>query len=77
MKDDFQELPLHAATDGAAKALQLPDHGLREGTAADLVVVPTATAAEAIAIRPPRALVLKNGRIVARDGTAADGTGSP
>lgn len=68
-RDEDMELALHAATDGAAKALGLSDHGLRVGARADLVVVRAATAAEAIATRPPRHLVLKNGRIVARDGT--------
>jgi cytosine/adenosine deaminase-related metal-dependent hydrolase len=38
------------------------------GAPADLVVVAARTAAEAVVTHPPRALVLKGGRVVARDG---------
>lgn len=62
------ELALHMVTAGGAQVLGARDYGLAEGAAADLVLVEAETAAEAVALHPPRRLVLKRGRIVARDG---------
>jgi cytosine deaminase len=70
-RDDDIELALTAATHGGARALGLPAYGLTAGAPANLVAVPTATAAEAVVLRPPRALVTYNGRVVARDGSLA------
>jgi cytosine deaminase len=67
-RDEDIELALEAATSGGARALRLESYGLSEGAPADIVVVAARTAAEAVVARPPRELVLKAGRIVARDG---------
>ena len=48
--------------------LGLADHGLRVGAAADLVAIPAGSIAEAVAAHPPRAMVMKRGRVVARGG---------
>jgi cytosine deaminase len=67
-RDADIELALDAATHGGAALLGLPAHGLRPGAPADLVVVAAETPAAAVVTRPPRHLVLKGGRVVARDG---------
>ena len=54
-----------------AEALGLPAHRLVVGAPADLVAVAAETPQEAVATRPPRKLVLKAGRVVARDGRYA------
>src|SRR5689334_10220321 len=59
---------LDIATRGNASVLGLPGYGLAPGDRADLVVVPGESLGEVIAMRPPRALVLSGGRVVARDG---------
>jgi cytosine deaminase len=68
-RDDDIELALRAATHGGAAALGLTGYGLAVGATADLVVVDAATPAAAVVTRPPRDLVLKAGRVVARAGT--------
>jgi cytosine/creatinine deaminase len=67
-RDEDIELALDAATHGGARALALGSYGLVPGAPADVVVVDAATAAEAVVTRPPRELVLKDGRVVARAG---------
>ena len=67
-RDEDIELALHAATYGGARTLGVPDYGLDVGAVADLVVLPARSAAEAVVTRPPRELVLKAGRPVARAG---------
>jgi cytosine deaminase len=67
-RDEDIELALHAATYGGAEVLGLPAYGLTEGAPADLVVVDARTPAEAVVTRPPRELVVKAGRVVARHG---------
>ncbi|MEH1122977.1 amidohydrolase family protein [Micromonospora sp. CPCC 206061] len=67
-RDEDIELALEAATYGGAALLGLPGYGLRPGAPADLVVVDARTPAEAVVTRPPRELVLKRGRVVARSG---------
>lgn len=64
------EIALHMATYGGAKLMGAQDYGLEVGCAADLVLVPAETPAEAVALHPRPRLVLKRGRIVARDGVA-------
>lgn len=73
-RDEDIELALQTATYGGAKALGLSTYGLAAGAPADLVVVNAAAPAEAVVTRPPRDLVIKGGRIVARNGTIANGT---
>ncbi len=67
-RDDDIELALDAATYGGSRALGLESYGLTMGAPADLVVVSARAAAEAVVARPVRELVLKAGRIVARNG---------
>ena len=59
---------LDIATRANARVLGLEGYGLEVGCRADLVVVPGETLAEIVAMRPPRALVVSGGRVVARDG---------
>ena len=70
-RDEDIELALDAATYGGARTLGLESYGLAPGAPADLVVVAAATPAEAVVRRPVRELVLKDGRVVARDGRLA------
>jgi len=62
---------LDIATRGNAGVLGLEGYGLEVGCRADLVVVPGETLGEVVAMRPPRALVISGGRVVARDGQCA------
>jgi cytosine deaminase len=52
----------------AARALGVTPCGITVGAPADLVVVEAGSLAEAVATRPRRKLVIKAGRVVARDG---------
>ncbi len=61
-------LALRMATYGGAQVMGLAHYGLTVGSVADLVLVEAQTPAEAVAYHPPRRLVLKRGRVVARDG---------
>jgi cytosine/creatinine deaminase len=56
------------ATTAPAQVMGLPAPRIAEGAAADLIVVRAAHVMEAVASAPPRELVLRAGRIVARDG---------
>jgi len=67
-RDEDIELALEAATYGGARALGREPYGLTAGAPADLVIVAARTAAEAVVTRPVRELVLRDGRVVARDG---------
>ncbi|SFB85544.1 Amidohydrolase family protein [Polaromonas sp. OV174] len=64
------EIALRMATYGGAQVMGAQHYGLSVGSNADLVLVAAETAAEAVAYHPPRRLVLKRGRVVARDGQA-------
>jgi cytosine/adenosine deaminase-related metal-dependent hydrolase len=46
----------------------LEGYGLDEGCCADLVLVEAETVTHAVVSHPPRRLVLKGGRVVARNG---------
>lgn len=61
-------LAFEMVTAAAARVLGLADYGLRAGGPADFVAVEAATLAEAVATRPRRKLVVKAGRVIARDG---------
>lgn len=67
-KDDDLAAALAAATSEGARALGLADYGLSQGCDADAVILPADTVGEAVVARPRRSLVLKRGRVVARDG---------
>ena len=67
-RDEELAFTLELVTTNAARMLGLGDYGLRAGGPADLVVVEAGTVAEAVATRPRRQMVIKAGRVVARDG---------
>jgi cytosine deaminase len=67
-RDEDIELALEAATHGGARVLGLERYGLELGAPADLVVVAASGPAEAVVRHPPRELVIKGGRVVAREG---------
>jgi len=70
--DQDLELAFALVTGNAARVLGVEGYGLHEGAAADLVAVRVeAGVPEAVAAHPPRALVVKGGRVVARDGRLA------
>lgn len=69
-RDDEVEMALDICTFGGAAIMETEGYGLGIGCRADAVLVEGETLAEAVAIHAPRALVLKGGRVVARDGRA-------
>jgi cytosine/adenosine deaminase-related metal-dependent hydrolase len=66
--DEDLQLALDIATYGGAEALRLPEYGLEPGCAADFLLVEGETLPQVIIERPARWLVVKGGRIVAREG---------
>jgi cytosine deaminase len=54
---------LGMATEAGARALRLPDYGIREGALADLVLLDCTEPAEAVAAIPERLVVVKGGRV--------------
>lgn len=66
--DEEIALAVDAATYGGAGVCRLDDYGLTVGSRADFVATPGRTLAEVVVTRPARALVVKGGRVVARDG---------
>jgi cytosine/adenosine deaminase-related metal-dependent hydrolase len=62
------ELSLRMATHAGARVMGAKDYGLEVGCAADLVLVQASNVAEAVVAHGPRRLVLKAGRVAARDG---------
>ena len=67
--DEELALAFDMVTAAGARVLGLTDYGIRVGGPADFVTVEASTLAEAVASRKRRSLVVKGGRIVARDGT--------
>ncbi|MFE3052059.1 amidohydrolase [Nocardia sp. NPDC059239] len=67
------ELALAAGTYGGAAVLGIEDYGLRVGAPADLFTVDAETPAAAVVSVPTRKLVVKRGRVVARDGRLSAG----
>ena len=72
LADEEIELALAAGTHGGAKVLGLADYGLVPGAWADFLTVDAPTPAAAVVSVAPRGLVVKRGRVVARDGALAD-----
>jgi cytosine deaminase len=66
--DEELALAFDMVTEAAADVLGLEGYGLAAGGPADFVVVEAGSLAEAVATRPRRKLVIKAGRIVAKDG---------
>lgn len=60
------------ATKEADRALGDARRGLHKGAVADLVAVESASIADAVADRPPRALVWRAGRVAARQGALSE-----
>ena len=69
-RDEELALALEICTVGGAAVMALPSYGLAVGNDADLVLVQARSVPEAVVLCPPRQLVLKRGRVVARDGQA-------
>jgi len=69
-RDDEVALALDTCTYGGARMMGLTDYGLQPGDRADLVLLDGETLAEAVVSRRPRKMVLKSGKITARDGIA-------
>lgn len=65
------QLALDLVTLAPARVLGRAAQGIGEGAPADLVLVAAEGVAEAVATAPPRALVVKAGRITARQGVLA------
>lgn len=65
--DDDLLIALDCTTAAGKRVLGLPDAGIAVGAPADLVTLKAEVAAEAVARHPQRKLVLKKGRIIARD----------
>lgn len=61
-------LAFDMVTAAAARVLGIVPYGIELGASADFIVVDARSVAEAVAARPRRKLVIKAGRIVARDG---------
>jgi cytosine/adenosine deaminase-related metal-dependent hydrolase len=70
-RDDEIEIALDMATTGGARVIGDDDYGIAPGKRADFVLVDGQTHIEAVIERPARWLVVKNGRIVAREGECA------
>jgi cytosine deaminase len=66
--DEELALAFDMVTAAAAGVLGIPSYGLAAGASADFVTVNAASLPEAVATRPPRRLVVKAGRTIARDG---------
>lgn len=62
------EHALWCCSHGGAWVMGLKDYGLDAGCRADLVLVDAETVTHAVVAHPPRKLVLKEGRVVARGG---------
>ncbi len=67
-RDDEVEIALDVCTNGGAKVMGLKGYGLDVGDKGDFVLVAGESVADAIVSRKPRQLVVKRGKIVARDG---------
>jgi cytosine deaminase len=72
-KGDFRrdaqvEIAFDLISAAGAQALGIGDYGVAVGAAANLFSIAASCVAEAVAARPPRRLVLFEGKIVARDG---------
>ncbi len=70
-RDADLELALETCTTLGARAIGLADYGLAPGCAADAVLVACETVAEAVAALPVRGMVIRRGRVVARNGALA------
>lgn len=70
--DEDLRLAFDLATDNARRVIGADPMALAPGSPADLMVVAAEHVPEAVVSNPPRRLVLKAGRVVARDGVLVD-----
>lgn len=70
-RDDEVALALETCTYGGARMMGLDGYGLDPGCKADLVLLDGETLAEAVVSRRPRKLVVKGGKVIAREGTVS------
>ncbi len=63
-RDDEIERVLAVCTTGGARAMRLSGYGLEPGCAADCVLLPGETIADAVVTRPAMRTVIKSGRVV-------------
>jgi cytosine/adenosine deaminase-related metal-dependent hydrolase len=70
LTDEELRLGLSLVTEAPARVMGR-EAGIAEGAAADLVVVRAAHVPEAVATAPPRELVIKEGKVVAKEGRLA------
>ncbi|QCI63233.1 amidohydrolase family protein [Phreatobacter stygius] len=66
--DEEIELALDVCSHGGATVMGLDSYGLAVGCAADLLLVPGDTPAEAVVARPADRTVIKRGKVVVRNG---------
>jgi cytosine/adenosine deaminase-related metal-dependent hydrolase len=71
LADEDIALAFSLATTAASRVLGLGERNVATGAPADLIAIPAQSIPEAVVGRPPRALVMKRGRLVARDGKLA------
>jgi cytosine/adenosine deaminase-related metal-dependent hydrolase len=69
-RDEEVEIAFDVCTRGGASVMGLEGYGVAVGDVADLILVDGATITHAVVAHPPRRLVVKRGRVVARDGRA-------
>jgi cytosine deaminase len=69
--DHELEFAFDMVTGAAARILGIDGYGLAVGAAADFVAVEAGSVAEAVATRPRRKYVIRDGRVVAKDGVFA------
>jgi cytosine/creatinine deaminase len=67
-RDDQVDIAFDLISGAGARALGIADYGVAVGGAANLFTIAASCVAEAVAVHPPRKLVLFDGRIVARGG---------
>lgn len=71
-RDDDLAIAFDCISTTAARACGFTGYGLHVGARADLVLVDADTLAHAVVARPPRKLVVSNGRVVTRNGAHAN-----
>ena len=68
LADEDVELAFSLATSAAVRVLGLGERNIAVGAPADLIAVHAQSIPEAVVSHPPRTVVMKRGRVVARDG---------
>ena len=71
-RDEELRFAFDLVTRGGMHGLGIADYGLTEGGPADLIALDVPALPEAVVRHPPRKLVMRAGRVVARDGVLLD-----